>query len=147
MSEIKSAVRRRITPSVPYTLDVESAGGDKFSLSFRLSYDLNALCEVEEALGKSMLTDLSDILDKPTIKVVTVLLWAALLENHSEYSGPEGLAEIRNLITLPQLKPALAACMDAFVAQLPEAQRDRIRKQANGEVLPNVESATASNAQ
>jgi hypothetical protein len=149
MSTTKSPLRQRITPSVPYTLDVEDLQG-KFALSFRLSYDLNAFCLVEEKLGKSMLTDLAAILDKPTVTTITVLLWAALQNNHGEYGGDDGLVAVRNLVTLPTLQPALAACVEAFLVQLPKEKQDEIRLKIKaaeaGQDLPNAGSPTPASA-
>lgn len=128
---MKSALRRRITPSVPFTLHVEDANGDKFSISFRLSYDFKALTLVEELTGKSMLTEVADVFNEnPTVKNVSILLWAAVRENHPEWADEDGFDAIRANLTLATAKEALAACTEAFVKQLPAEQVARMKGEA-----------------
>lgn len=117
----KSALRTRITPSVPFILKVEDAEGT-FSLSFRLSYDFNSLTAVEDLLGKSMMTDIGEILDNPSAKNTSILLWGALQVNHPEYEGIEGLKVVRNLLTIGQAALVGEACSEAYLLQLPAEQ-------------------------
>jgi len=125
---MKSAMRRRISPSVPFTLTFEDESG-KASFSFKLAYNFNSLSLVEDKLGISMLTDIGNIIDTPTVKNVSVLLWAALQENHADqYEGDEGLELIRQNLTVAQTKEALNACSAAYVKQLPPEQQARIER-------------------
>jgi hypothetical protein len=137
---MKSALRRRVSASVPFILTYENEDGTKFSDSFRLCYDFNKLALVEEILGKSVLLDIGEILDNPSVKNVSVLLWAAVLENHPEYEGAEGLETIRYNLTTWTAKEALTACTDAFMKQLPLEQQQRLKdiqeKRAAGEKTP-----------
>ncbi len=124
----KSAFRRRVSPSVPYILEVEDDAG-KQSLSFQLAYDFNAFALVEEKLGKSMLTEIGELLDNPSCKNVSVLLWAALQLNHEDdFGGDEGLRSVRNLLTLENVREALEKCSEAFVKQLSKEKREALKK-------------------
>ena len=125
---MKSPLRRRISPSVPFTLTFEDEQG-KASFSYRLAYNWNSLALVEEKLGKSMILDIGELFESPNVTTVSVLLWAALQENHADdYAGDEGLELVRQNLTIPEAKKALAACSDAYVKQLPEEQQERVRK-------------------
>jgi hypothetical protein len=121
-------LRKRITPSVPFTLNVEDDNGDKFTQTFDLAYDLNTLILIEEKLGKSSFTDLGEILDNPTATNVSILFWAAVQINHPEYAGEEGLQLVRTNLTVGTAKAAMAACSEAFVAQLPEEQVKKLKE-------------------
>ena len=137
---MKSQLRRRISPSVPFTLTFEDELG-KTSQAFRLAYNLNSLTLVEEKLGKSMLTDIGEVIDVPSVKNISVLLWAALQENHAdEFEGDEGLELTRQNLTLAQSKEALNACSEAYVKQLPAEQQERImaivKAKETGSVVP-----------
>jgi hypothetical protein len=124
----KSAIRRRIVPSVPFTLSGEDEGG-KFELSFRLAFDLNAFTEFEEVTGLNALSNMHAVWDAPTVGTITALFWAALLKNHAEdYAGPQGLREVRSLLTFADCKPAFKACIEAFISQLPPEKAAEIRK-------------------
>jgi hypothetical protein len=142
---MKSPLRRRVSPTVPFTLKVEDANGDKFEQSFRLSYDFNTLPLVEEKTGKSMLTQVGEIMDNPSVTNVSILLWAAVLENHPEYQGEEGLRTIRYNLTLATAKVALDACKEAFLLQLPADQVARLKGAVNDE-LPLAQSPTPTTA-
>jgi hypothetical protein len=128
MSSNKTPLRRRVTPSVPFTLQVEDAGGEKFTIGFQLAFDMNAFALVEEEIGLSMLTDIGEIFDNPTVKTITALLWAGIQEHHSEFEGKNGLRAVRNLVTFGQAKAVLTACVEAFLTQLPKEQADRLRE-------------------
>ena len=146
----KSPFRRRVSGSVPFILNCEDADGTKFSQSFQLCYDFNSLALVEASLGKSMLTDIGEILDNPSVKNVSVLLWAAVQEHNPEYEGPDGLREIRYNLTVGTAKEVLAACSQAFVKQLPAEQVKRLEEiqaaRAAGEqslpLAPSLEPAS-----
>ncbi len=125
---MKSPLRRRISPSVPFTLTFEDEQG-KASFSYKLAYNWNSLALVEEQLGKSVLLDIGDILDNPSVKNVSVLLWAALQENHEdEFEGAEGLRLIRQNMTVAVAKIARLACADAYTKQLPKEQQEKLKE-------------------
>lgn len=151
-----SPLRRRIAPSVPFTLNVENDGGDKFSLSFRLAYDLNALSLAEEYLTKQLghevniFAEIAKCLDVPSIRTTTVLFWAAVGLLNPDYRGEDGLEALRSCVTIKDLKDVAAACAEAFILQLPSEQAEKIRarKKAIEEgkpdpSQPNPETTTA----
>ena len=123
----KSPLRRRITPSVPYTLSVENADGSTFEQSFKLSFDLNAITTFETVTGVSLLTNMGQILEQPSVATSTALFWVAILGNHPEWAGQEGLEILRSNITLDKLAGIRRACVDAFLTQLPKEKADAIR--------------------
>jgi hypothetical protein len=124
----KSAFRRRVSPAVPYILEVEDDAG-KQSISFQLAYDFNAFALVEEKLGKSMLTQIGELLNNPSVTNVSVLLWAALQLNHEEdFGGDQGLRAVRNLLTIETAREALEKCSEAFVKQLSKEKREQLKR-------------------
>lgn len=152
MSE-QSTLRRRITPSVPFTLRVEDADGAEFSTSFRVAFDLNAFCLFEEETGINILRDLGVVFDRPSVRLLTALLWAGLQLNHIEYAGAEGLATIRANVSLANLAEVKRVCTEAFLAQLPKDQAAKLRAAAEAAAKalaegtsPNVESPSSTTA-
>lgn len=133
----KSLFRLRNTPSVPYVLHVDDADGSGFDTSFKLAYDMNAFAAFEEVTGLNLLAHLGSVLDNPSVTTVSALFWAALHLNHPEYANGAGLRAIRANLTLANAKSALAACLEAFMAQLPPAQAAKMKaaqeKAAQGE--------------
>jgi hypothetical protein len=144
MSE-KSVLRRRITPSVPFTFNVENADGSKLTHSVKLAYDLNSLALLEEASGCNLLRDMGLLFNNPSVSLVTAMVWAGLQINHAEdFGGKEGLELVRNFLTLPQLKDALTQCIEAFLSQLPKEKADAIKASAEGKQEdPLAQGATA----
>jgi len=124
---MKSQLRQHISPSVPFILNVSDETGG-YKLSFRLSYDFNAFAAVEGVLGKSMLTDVGELLENPSATNVSVLLWAAVQENHPEYVGEQGLRAIRSYLNTVTAKEAREACSAAYVKQLPAEKLEELRK-------------------
>lgn len=146
----KSPLRRRITPSVPFTLHVEDEGGT-FETSFQLAYDLNSMALFEEATGLNMFRDIARILAERSVTIVSALLWAGVQINHAdEYAGSEGLAIIRQNATLVEMNNIMAACLKAFMTQLPKETQERLKKEqeakaagATTEVAPLAQGAEA----
>ncbi len=137
---MKSSVRRRISPFTPFILKVEDANGDKFEQSLKLSYDFNSLLLVEEKTGKSMLTQVGEVIDNPSIKNVSILLWAAVQEYQPEYEGEEGLRTIRYNLTLATAKDAKEKCAEAFLLQLPADQVARLKGEGEEATPPLAQS-------
>ena len=80
-----------------------------------------------------MLTQAAEVFENPTCDNVSILLWAALQENHPEYregrdekDGGKGLAVVQQNLTLGQAKAAKDACEEAFIKQLPDAQLEKL---------------------
>jgi uncharacterized membrane protein YccC len=129
---MKSPLRRRISPSVPFTLTFEDEQG-VFTASYQLAYNLNSMALVELELNKSMLTSLGELLENPTATSVSVMFWAALQENHSdEFEGEDGLRLVRTNLTVAQTRSALAACAKAYIQQLPKEQQQRLTNMVEG---------------
>lgn len=129
-TKVKSPLRRRITPSVPFILHVEDAEGT-FDQSFLLAYDLNSMALFEEATGLNLFRDIAKILAERSVRIVTALFWAGIQINHAaDYGGEEGLRLVRSNVTLPQFNPIMEACMQAFMGQLPKETQDNLKKQA-----------------
>ncbi len=147
---MKSPLRRRISPSTPFILEYTNFDGSKVSESFKLSYNFKSMSLVEEQLGISMLTSVGEIIDNPTARNASVLLWGAVQEYQPEYSTEEGLEVICQNLTVATVRKAMSACFDAYVLQLPEEQQERVRKikaarEAGEEVAaPLVESQTVA---
>lgn len=127
MSEEKSALRRRITPFIPHSITFADEAGTWVE-TFQLAYDLNAISLFEEFSGKNLFKDLGVILADPNVTNVTALLWAALQLNHKQYKGYAGLHLLRANLTMEHLQPALDACVQAFLGQLPKEKADKIRQ-------------------
>ena len=131
------SLRERVSPSVRFVLDVQDESG-KFSLPLLLSYDFDSLGLIEEHTGKSMLTAATEVFDNPSCKNVSVLLWAAVQENHPEYRGERGLKAVRKNLTLMTAKKAKDACEKAFLKQLPDEQ---VEKLIGGETAAPLEQS------
>jgi hypothetical protein len=140
----KSALRRRITPSVPFTLKVEDADGSKFELNFKLSYDFNAMALVEEKTGLSMMS--GEVFANPSAKKTTVLLWAGIQANNPDYAGDEGLDAIGTLLNISTAAEALLAITEAFFAALPKEKADAIRASIKGETPAPADPTNAPSA-
>lgn len=143
---MKSQIRQRVTPWVPFILEWTDAGGAQQSQSFKLSYDLNAFTLIEQELGVSMFTEAGEVFDNVSAKNASVLLWAAVQENQPEYEGVAGLRAIRTLLTISSARAAIIACSEAYITQLPDAKqailRANIEARKNGEAPPLVQSPT-----
>jgi hypothetical protein len=134
---MKNALRRRITPFVPFSTMIENADGGKFEVNFKLSFDFNALALVEEKTGLNALS--GEVFSKPSARNTVVLFWAAIQENHPEYAGEEGLHAVGSLLGLGNAKDALSAVNAAFVASLPKDKQEL--SGAEGGETPNAQSA------
>lgn len=139
----RTAVRQRITPSVPFILKVKDANKDAFEQSFQVAFDFNALCLVEKHLGINALTQFGKLLEEPSASAIVVLLWAGIQKNHPDFDGDEGLEVLGANLTLESAKPAFAACLEALLAQLPEEQAAKIRAAREGQPVKSDPLPTA----
>lgn len=127
----KPPIRRRITPSVPLHLRVENSDKSAFELDLRLSFDFNAMALIEEKSGLNMLDGTA--FNNPSASVISVLLWAAMQENHPEYEGDEGLAAVRTWLNIGNVASVMESLREAFLAALPEEKAKEIRERSENE--------------
>jgi hypothetical protein len=122
--QMQSALKMRIAPSVPLSLQLEEDNGAKFTKNFRLSFDANAAAEVEERTGFNMLR--GEIWEKLSFKNLSIMFWACALANHDEYDSEEGLRVVRSYMDLSNTEKISAAVQKAFMLGLPEEKRKAI---------------------
>jgi hypothetical protein len=147
MSFKESALKRRIPPSVPLTLELQDHTGAKSSKSFMLCFDFNAIATVEEMTGLGMLNgEIWELFGRDEeekkgdvkqskkhvrpkgsgAKALGVMFWAGVLAHHPEYDSEEGLAVIRSYMDAGNAVQIAGALQRAFVASLPKAQQEAI---------------------
>ncbi len=142
-----SALKKRIAPSVPLSLDLTDDTGGKFTKNFKLSFDFNAKAEIEERTGLNMLT--AQVWTNLSAKVLSVMLWAAVLANHPEYrtkdekgnETDEGLEVIRSYMELSNTDAIYEALWDSYFLSLPKDRRDAL--EASRKALMDAEKARA----
>jgi hypothetical protein len=150
-----TALRRRIAPSTPLTLELEDDIGGKITKTFRLCFDFNAAAEIKERTDLSLLNgSIWQHIDNPT--VFSVMFYAAILANHPEYrtvddeGAPtdEGLEVIRSYMQESNADVITEALWKAYLAYLPKEKRDlmeRLRAKAeakNPDPLPQAAAPT-----
>lgn len=117
--------RKRLAPSYPYVLSVETDGGIE-QVGVRLSFDFNALVLVEDRTGYGMLT--GAIWKGLSANNLSVLLWAALQANHPEYAGDAGLVAVRSMLSLRNSEATTDALQEAYMKSLPDDQQAKIKE-------------------
>lgn len=135
VSSKNGALRRRVAPSVPLTLELEDDAGGKFTRSFRLAFDMNAAAEIEERTGLSLLdAGIWQHINEPV--AFSVMFYAALLANHPEYrtvddegeASDEGLEVIRSYMQESNAEPITEALWKAYLIYLPREKRELMEK-------------------
>jgi hypothetical protein len=129
---METALKRRIAPSVPLTLELDDDNGSKMVRNFRLSFDANAAAEVEERTGFNMLR--GEIWEKLSFKGLSVMFWASVLANHPEYDTEDqhgnrtddGLRVIRSYMGIGNTAQISEVVEKAFLASLPKHKREAI---------------------
>lgn len=83
-----------------------------------LSYSVNALCELEDALGKPVVQIAAGLSDASNMRLATVrtLMWAALRDHHSEVD----LLGAGGIITEAGIGKAMAAISEALNVAFPD---------------------------
>ena len=119
------ALRRRIVPAIPLRLDLTDDSGEKFSRTFRLSFDFNAFALIQERAGVDM-TGLR-AWAKLNPSTLSVMFWAAVQACSSEYAGEEGLGIIRSYMDVTNEDLIGAKLFEAYTEVLPAKQRDLLR--------------------
>lgn len=135
MPDRSEALRKRITPSVPITLELEDDGGAKFTKSFHVSFDYNTVTTIEERTGLQMVSgkEHESVWKNPTARVTSIMFWAAILNHHPEYASDEGLKIIRSYMDASNATKIAKAMNDAFVLTLSKEQQEHIRSEEKKE--------------
>ena len=116
------ALRRRIAPSFPITLQLPEEDGSIVPQTFRLAFDFNAFARIEEVTGYSVLNgDVWKHLSSD--KVLSVMFWAALLAHQPEYDSPTGLTTVRYLMDPGNADQIVEALIDAYILPLSGEKR------------------------
>jgi hypothetical protein len=115
------ALRRRIVPAVVLQLDLDDDSGEKFSRTFRLSFDFNAFALIQEKTGVDMTGLRAWARLNPS--TLSIMFWAACLACSPEYAGDEGLGVLRSYMDVSNEELIGAKLFEAYAAALPEAQR------------------------
>ena len=103
----------------PHRGSVALQVGDR---AYTLSFSVNAICELEDALGQPVAKIAAGLNDPENVRMSTVraIIWAALRDHHSEVDL-KGAGEIATEAGIP-------ACMEAiekaFNLAFPEAKED-----------------------
>lgn len=126
MPEKKTALRKRIVPSVPLVLELEDADGAKFIRSFSLSFGMRAIAEIEERTGLSVLR--GEIWKKLNAKTIAVMFWAAALESHPEFDTGDdtGLQAIFSYLDVANIGMVGDKLWESFFASLPARRQEEI---------------------
>jgi hypothetical protein len=130
----ESAVKRRVAPSVPITIELLDDSGAKFTRNFRLSFDFNAFARIEEKTDVRVLG--MEIWAKLSPRVVGAMLWAGVLALHPEYDTEdeegeptdEGLEAIRSYIDAGNVDFIGDKLWEAYLITLPKERADALRK-------------------
>lgn len=120
------ALRPRIAPAIPLTLELEDEIAGTLTRKFRLSFDADAIARVEALTGISFLN--GDIWRQPSVPTLGILLWAAALEHSPEYDSDEGLAVIRSYLDAGNMDEITLALFEAFIVRLPKDKQKIIRE-------------------
>lgn len=93
---------------------------------YTLSFSINALCELEDALGESVNAIAAQMGDssKVRLKTIRTLVWAALLDHHPGTS----VEEAGNIISAAGVPAAMEAIGGAFAKAFPDPKEGK----ANG---------------
>ncbi len=147
------ALKRRIAPTVPITLELEDEDSQKFKKTFHLCFDFNAISLIEERTGFSLLDGLAiwgEVAPAATAEgkkkkgrkasrrasLLSIMFWASVAAKHPEYltedenqepSG-EGLQTIRSYMNSSNSEEILAALWEAYLLYLPADQRELLKK-------------------
>ena len=124
-----NALRRRIIPAVPLTLELTNDDGSAFRQTFRLAFDFNAFALIEERTGLDMTGLL--LWSKLSPSSLSVMFWAAVLAHQPEFSGDEGLGVIRSYMDAGNWEKITWALFEAYAKALPEAQKKALLEAKN----------------
>jgi hypothetical protein len=125
-----TALKRRIAPSFPLTLELVDDGGAKFTQTFRLTFNMNVGANVQEKTGLRI-TDFSIWTHLADPAVIRAMLWAAILPLHPEFDtvdaqgepSDEGLEVIGSYIDDSSADPVFDALWGAYLLYLSPMNR------------------------
>ncbi len=111
----------------PHRGSVALQAGDT---AYSLSFSINAICELEDAMGKPVAQIAEDLRDEANVRMSTIrkVVWAALLDHHDL-----DLKEAGTVATDAGLPACMEAVGKAFALTFPEAKgKTNPRKAARG---------------
>ena len=114
----------------PFRGAVELKAGEQ---TYRLSYSINALCELEDAAGEPIAKLANSLNDPENVRLTTVrnLIWAGLLDHHEVTLKDAG--EIATEAGIPAAMEAVGKALSLAFPEQPDAsEKPRPRKAANG---------------
>lgn len=92
---------------------------------YTLSFSINALCELEDAVGETVNAIAAQMSDGSRVKLKTIrtLVWAALRDHHPETS----LEDAGDIIGAAGVPAAMEAIGEAFAKAFPEAEEGKAK--------------------
>jgi hypothetical protein len=124
--EPTNGLRRRIVSSLPLDLKLQDDNGSVQTLSFRLSFDFNAIALIEEQTGFQVLT--GEIWRNLNAKNLSIMFWAAILANSPQYQGEDGLEIVRSYMDAGNSDQIAEAILDAYILSLPPEKRQMMKE-------------------
>ena len=107
-----SAIKRRLTPFVPLTLEVENGDGTTFAVDLKLAFNMNTLAAIAERSKRNLLADVFSWIDDP--QAVIAVLWGATLVYQPEFNSDEGYAAIGEYMSLENRVQTIEALLQAY---------------------------------
>ncbi|NWJ24771.1 hypothetical protein [Rhizobium sp. RM] len=97
---------------------------------YRISFGINALCELEDVFGKSVQKIVEEDLngDDITMKAVRNVVWAGLLDQHPEIT----VKEAGNVVSKAGMQNCMDAISKAFALAFPEAKGSKNPRRGRG---------------
>jgi hypothetical protein len=95
-------------------------GGDK--KQYKLKYDFNALCEMEDALGVDSIFETFQQGFNVSAKNIRILIWAGLIHEHEDLT----IKDVGRILTGVDLKEVYAAVAEALNAILGENDGEEV---------------------
>jgi tail tube GTA-gp10-like protein len=106
--------------SNPYKGEVEFTADKK---AYKLHYNINAMCELEDALGDSVIS-IANLMSDPmriSVKTMRTMFWAGLRGNHGDIT----LVEAGDIMSAVGITESMALIARAFMMSFPEAETSR----------------------
>jgi len=123
-----SAIRHRIAPSVPFSLEIADSSGS-FKIDMQLRFDFNVLARIEKETGLKMLGGIDMFTTNMSSSTLSAMLWAAGLASlDPQYDSREGLEAIRSYLDKDSGTRAYDALWDAYMLFLPKKDADFLRE-------------------